>query len=65
MGVKECVKNIIHGVYNTVPHLLKGGVKHTKIEQISIKTFNSISLPIFNQLTAEELKAFKSSEKKE
>lgn len=65
MGIKECVKNIIHGVYNTVPHLLKGGVKHTKIEQISIKSFNSISLPIFNQLTVEELNAYKSGEKQE
>lgn len=55
MGTKDAVKNIIHGVYNTVPHILKEAIKHSKIRQISIKTAESISLPIFNQLTDEEL----------
>lgn len=57
MGVKDAVKNIIHGVYNTVPYILKDAIKHSKIRQISIKTSESISLPIFNQLSDEELDA--------
>jgi len=55
MGVKDIVKNIIHGVYNVIPHVLKDAVKHTKIKQISIKTINSISIPIYNQLSEDEL----------
>lgn len=57
MGLKDAVKNIIHGVYNTVPYILKEAIKHSKIRQISIKTSESISLPIFNQLSDEELNA--------
>jgi ribosome biogenesis protein UTP30 len=57
MGIKDAVKNIIHGVYNTVPYILKDAIKHSKIRQISIKTSESISLPIFNQLSDEELDA--------
>jgi len=57
MDVKDVVKNVIHGVYNTIPHLLKHSLKHTAVRQISIKTFNSISLPIFNQLTEKEIGA--------
>lgn len=48
MGVKDLVKNIIHGIYNTIPHILKQSIKHTSVRCISIKTYNSISLPVFN-----------------
>jgi hypothetical protein len=58
MSLKESVKNIIHGIYNTVPHILRESIKHTKVRQISIKTADSISLPIFNQLTPEEINSF-------
>jgi len=58
MGLKETVKNIIHGVYNTLPHILKDSISHSKVRQVSIKTSESISLPIFNQLSQEELSAF-------
>lgn len=46
--VPDTVKNIIHGIYNMVPYLLKEGVKHNNVRSISIKTYNSISLPIYN-----------------
>lgn len=58
MSVKDTVKNVIHGIYNTVPHILRDAIKHTRVRQISIKTADSISLPIFNQLTDEEVKSF-------
>lgn len=58
MNTKDIVKNIIHGAYNTLPHLLKHNIKHNHVRQINIKTYNSISLPIFNQLTDEEKLAF-------
>jgi hypothetical protein len=58
MGVKDIVKNVIHGAYNTIPHILKDAIKHTKIRQLSIKTAGSISLPILNQLSQEEIDAF-------
>ena len=31
MDVKDIVKNVIHGVYNTIPHLLKSSIKHDKV----------------------------------
>jgi len=55
MELKSIVKNIIHAVYNTVPHILKQSLKHTRIKQISIKTSQSISLPIYDCPTEEEL----------
>jgi len=64
MGLKETVKNIIHGVYNTLPYILKDSIDHTKVRQVSIKTSESISLPIFNQLSSEELSAFLGKEVK-
>lgn len=60
MDLKDIVKNIIHGAYNTIPHILKESIKHTKVRQISIKTSESISLPILNQLTPEEIGAIRS-----
>lgn len=62
MQVKDLVKNIMHGVYNTIPHILKECVKHTSVRCVSIKTYNSISLPIFNQLTQEEITAYQSAQ---
>jgi hypothetical protein len=58
MGLKEQVKNIINGALNTIPHLL-GKLSPNFIRQISIKTSRSPSLPIFNQLTINEISAFK------
>ncbi len=55
MELKSVVKNVIHAVYNTIPHILKQSLKHTKIKQISIKTAQSISLPIYDCPTEEEL----------
>lgn len=62
MAVKDIVKNIIHGAYNTVPHILREAIKHTKVRQLSIKTAGSISLPILNQLSPEEVEAFNGAE---
>lgn len=58
MATKEIVKNVIHGAYNTVPHILKYSVDAAKIRQLSIKTFGSVSLPIYNNLSEEELSAY-------
>ncbi len=58
MTLKDCVKNIIHGVYNTIPHLFSNQTaKHNTVRSISIKTFNSVSLPIYNHIAPEEIKA--------
>lgn len=57
--VKDIAKNVIHGIYNLIPHILKDAhVKHNNVRQISIKTASSISLPIFNQLTDEEINSY-------
>jgi 2-methylisocitrate lyase-like PEP mutase family enzyme len=51
MEVRDLVKNVINGVYNTLPHLMSKEIGFEAIRQISIKTSNSPGLPIFNQLT--------------
>lgn len=59
MDVKDIVKNVIHGVYNTLPHLFSKDIQCDAVRQISVKTSKSPSLPIFNQLTIQEISAFK------
>ena len=64
MDVKDIVKNIIHGVYNTIPHILKNKVKNCNVRSIAIKTTKSISLPIYNCLTKDEIEVVKKTENK-
>lgn len=47
MDVIEVCKNVFHGIYNSIPHLLSDNRKHTQVKSISIKTSDSLSLPIF------------------
>ena len=51
MDLEDIKKNIFSGAYNMLPYLIKEGITTEKVRSISIKTFNSISLPIYNHLT--------------
>ena len=53
MANRDIVKNIMHGAYRMLSHLKKEGIDFENVRQISIKTFNSPSLPIYNHLTPE------------
>lgn len=53
MAVREQVKNIMHGSYSLIANLLDTKILPEHIRQISIKTYNSPSLPIYNNLTSE------------
>lgn len=66
MIVKDLVKNIIHGAYNLIAQITSADSKidAESIRQISIKTHNSPSLPIYNHLSVAEMKAYKKSSKK-
>jgi hypothetical protein len=59
MGVRESVKNIMHAAYSLIANILENNIKVEHIRQISIKTYNSPSLPIYNFLNQEEIKCFK------
>lgn len=51
MTSREQVKNIMHGCYSLIAHLLENNIKPENVRQIGIKTYNSPILPIFCQLT--------------
>lgn len=51
MNARELVKNVIHGCYNCLSHILSSKISYEKIRQISIKGYNSPSLPIYNYLS--------------
>ena len=58
MDVKQLVKNVIRGAYGLIAHILDGKITAQNVRQISIKTYNSPSLPIYSGLTEEEAKAY-------
>lgn len=58
MEVKNIVKNVIRGAYGLIAHILDGKITAKHVRQISIKTYNSPSLPIYTGLTEEEREAF-------
>ncbi|EGR27405.1 hypothetical protein IMG5_195870 [Ichthyophthirius multifiliis] len=57
MNIPDIVKNVIHSIYNAVPHLVQNKNLFEKVRQINIKTYSSVSLPIFNQLSKEEIQS--------
>lgn len=61
MVTKDLVKNIINGAYNLIAQITSSdnNVQPDNIRQIGIKTHNSPCLPIFNNLSKTELKAYK------
>lgn len=67
MLTKECVQNVLISIYKAIPHILvRGkGIKHNRIQQLSLKTKNSIDLPIYSHLLKSELEAYEEFKKKE
>lgn len=49
----------MRGAYGLIAHILDGTVSANQVRQISIKTYNSPSLPIFSGLMEEERKAYR------
>jgi ribosome biogenesis protein UTP30 len=50
MDKAELVKNIMRSVFRTLPHILGTELTPKDLRQITIKTHNSPSLPIYNYL---------------
>jgi len=57
-SVEEVATNFIEGLTNTIPHIMKWGVDLEDLKTISIKGTNTVDLPIFNQLSEEEIKIY-------
>lgn len=57
MSNADLVKNIMRATYRFLPHILEG-VTADKVRQISLKGFNSPSLPIYNYVSTEEIAAY-------
>ena len=58
MGKDQIVENIIEGIENVLGWILDCGLKLRNLEQIDLKLFNSVSLPIYNHLTKKDIKAY-------
>jgi len=58
MDSEDILKNIINASAKTIPHILKWGVEFHDLKTISLKLTNSIELPIYNQLSPEEVLAY-------
>lgn len=56
---EELINNIIIASKHTLANILKWGVEYEHLKSITIKCNDSLELPIFNQLTEEEIKAGK------
>lgn len=62
MSNPELVKNIIRGAYRFLPYVLED-IDVSKVRQISIKGYNSPSLPIYNYISPEEVEFFQKYKK--
>jgi hypothetical protein len=57
MADSDLVKNIMRAAYRFLPYVLEEvGVE--KVRQISIKGYNSPSLPIYNYISPEEISLY-------
>jgi hypothetical protein len=62
MSNKDLVKNIMRAAYRFLPYILEE-VDVSKVRQISIKGYNSPSLPIYNFISSEEVSYFQKHKK--
>jgi len=51
-------KNFMDGLIHLIPHILKWGVDLENLQTISIKGTNTVDLPIFNQLSSEDINLY-------
>ena len=52
----------MRGIYRTIPHILGSELSPSDVRQITIKTFNSPSLPIYNYLDEKYVNTYRSQE---
>lgn len=60
--VQDLTQDVLDTVRFTLAHILKWGVDLESLRSISLKFTNSLELPVFNQLSQEEIEAFHSQE---
>ena len=58
MSANEILDNVLESVYFVIANLVDGGIYMENVEQISIKSSKSMSLPFYNFLTPKALEAF-------
>ena len=64
MATKPAVQNIVVGILKSLPHILRGEVKLSKVQSITIKMGGSLELPIYCHLGKADATSFIESEKK-
>ena len=59
MKTNDIVKNVLNGFYNVSAKILNSSsLNCSQIQQVSLKTYNSVSLPIFSQLTKQQINSY-------
>lgn len=58
MSNPDLVKNVMRGIYRALPHIVGSEVSLDHVRQISLKTYQSPSLPIYSHLTKTEIAAY-------
>lgn len=54
----KLVSKVLTAIKHTLAHIMKWGVEFDGLKTISLKFTNSLELPVFNQLTDDEIKAY-------
>ena len=49
MSTKQSVKNIINAAYDVIPHLLINSPKHQNVVSVSVRTKESMLIPIYER----------------
>lgn len=59
MSTKEACENIVSAVHHALPYIMMhDGIKHSRVQSISLRVGDSVDLPIFNQLMSSEIQSY-------
>eukprot|EP01022_Parablepharisma_sp_SALTPOND_P013386 TRINITY_DN1788_c0_g1_i1.p7 TRINITY_DN1788_c0_g1~~TRINITY_DN1788_c0_g1_i1.p7 ORF type:complete len:331 (+),score=43.67 TRINITY_DN1788_c0_g1_i1:7577-8569(+) len=63
MKTKDAVQNVVNAVYKAMPHILRGEVKPSKVQSITLKAAGSPELPIYCYLGKADATSYLEKEK--
>lgn len=59
MSTSEIAENVVSAVHHALPYIMMhDGIKHNRVQSISLRVGNSIDLPVFNQLLNTEVASY-------
>ena len=59
MKAKQIAENVVSVVHHALPYIMMhDGIKHNRVQSISLRVGDSFDLPIFNQLLNTEVASY-------